>query len=110
MKQPSCKAILVLVLLLHLSGTPAAALQPAAPAVLDEPLTRVVLIEEKAPGPHFIYVEERAFRMSPDAVLEDTNGNPLTLEGLPVPCTARITFYLYGGNRYPYVTRLTLLN
>ncbi len=110
MKHPSCKTILALALLLHLSGAPATALQPAAPPVLEEPLTRVVLIEEKAPGPHFIYVEERAFRMSPDAVMEDVNGNPLTLEALPVPCRARITFYLYGGNRYPYVTRLTLLN
>lgn len=102
-------AILLLAMLVSLIGAPAMALPPA-PSAMDKAETRVVLIEEKAPGPHYIYVKERAFRVEPEATIQDGNGNALTLETLPVPCKARITFYLFGDNRRPYVTRIILLN
>ena len=100
--------VLFLALLLVPAGT-AMALPPAPPA-MEQAETRVVLIEEKAPGAHLIYVNERAFRVEPEAAVLDRDGNPVSFEPLPVPCKARITVTLYGDNRYPYVTKIVCLD
>ncbi|MCF8062746.1 MAG: hypothetical protein K9M82_09540 [Deltaproteobacteria bacterium] len=101
--------ILLLALLLCLPGSAAMALPPAPPG-MEQAETRVVLIEEKAPGAHIIYVNERPFRVLPEAPILDRNGEPARLEGLPVPCKARITVTLYGDNRHPCVTNIVCLD
>jgi hypothetical protein len=110
MKTPSTVDLVagLVLLLIVLPGT-AMALPPAPPA-MDQAEKRVVLIEEKASGPHLIYVNERPFRVVPEAAVLDRDGNPVSFEQLHVPCKARITVTLYGDNRYPHVTEIVRLD
>lgn len=109
-KRKKAVFLLLILALVPLLAPPAAiAHSPALPAQ-DQPETRTVLIQEKATGPRFIYVDERAFRVLPEATIRDGKGDLLTLEDLPIPCKARITYGLPGFNRRPYVLEIIYMD
>ncbi len=66
----------------------------------------VFTIEDKADKYRFIFVGERRFRVSPTATILDYNGESIPLSSLPVPCRAKITYYLFGDNRDPLVEKI----
>jgi hypothetical protein len=109
MKPATPLSIWLLLAVLAVPPGTAVALPPAPPA-MEQAETRTVLIEEKVPGAHLIYVRERAFRVVPEAAILDGNGQPVSLEKLSLPCKARITVTLYGDDRYPHVTRIVCLD
>ena len=66
----------------------------------------VFTIEDKADKYRFIFVGERRFRVSPTATILDYNGESIPLSSLPVPCRAKVTYYLFGDNRDPLVEKI----
>lgn len=66
----------------------------------------VFTIEDKADKYRFIFVGERRFRVSPTATILDYRGESIPLSSLPVPCRAKITYYLFGDNRDPLVEKI----
>ena len=69
-------------------------------------MVKVFTIEDKADKYRFIFVGERRFRVSPTATILDYNGESIPLGYLPVPCRAKVTYYLFGDNRDPLVEKI----
>jgi len=67
---------------------------------------KVFTIEDKADKYRFIFVGERRFRVSPTATILDYNGESIPLSYLPIPCRAKVTYYLFGDNRDPLVEKI----
>jgi hypothetical protein len=65
-----------------------------------------VVIEDKAEKYNLIYVSERPFRVSTSAVILDYNKEKIPLGSLRTPCKAKITYRLFGDNRYPMVQKI----
>jgi len=66
----------------------------------------VVVITDKAEKYNFIYVSERPFRVSTSAVILDYNDEKIPLGSLRTPCKAKISYRLFGDNRYPMVEKI----
>jgi hypothetical protein len=66
----------------------------------------VVVIADKAEKYNLIYISERPFRVSTSAVILDYNKEKIPLGSLRTPCQAKITYRLFGDNRYPMVEKI----
>ena len=66
----------------------------------------VVVIEDKAAKYNLIFVSERPFRVSTSATILDYNKERIPLSSLQTPCKAKITYRLFGDNRYPMVEKI----
>jgi hypothetical protein len=66
----------------------------------------MVVIDDKAEKYNLIFVSERPFRVSTSAVILDYNKEKIPLGSLRTPCQAKITYRLFGDNRYPMVEKI----
>ena len=66
----------------------------------------MVVIKDKAEKYNLIFVGERPFRVSTSAVILDYNKEKIPLSSLRTPCQAKITYRLFGDNRYPMVEKI----
>ena len=80
------------------------------PAIMSEGVSKVILVEidNKVAKYSFIFVGERRFRVSSTTTILDHSRKRITLELLPIPCRAKITYRLFGDNRDPMVEKIQL--
>ena len=71
-------------------------------------MVSMVTINDKADKYNFIFVGERRFRVSHTATILNYRGKSISLRLLPIPCSAEITYHLFGDNRDPLVQKIQL--
>ena len=83
---------------------------PKVPENVAEKLkmVAVVRIDGKSAEYNYIFINERRFRVSPDAEIIDYGGSERPLSWLPTPCRAEITYRMYGDHRHPLVEKIVL--
>ena len=70
--------------------------------------TSEVDIDDKTDKYNAIFVGERRFRVSPTAAILDINKKEIPLSLVPIPCRAKIEYFLFGDHREPLIKSIQL--
>ena len=70
--------------------------------------TSEVDIDAKTDKYNAILVGERRFRVSPTAAILDINKKEIPLSLVPIPCRAKIEYFLFGDHREPLIKSIQL--
>ena len=67
-----------------------------------------VNIDDKTDKYNAIFVGERRFRLSSTVVILDINKKEIPLSLVPIPCRAKIEYFLFGDHREPLIKSIQL--
>jgi hypothetical protein len=74
----------------------------------DELSVRVVSIVTKSADFHYVFIGERRFRVSTSAEIIDRDGREIPLGRLATPCSAEVTYRLFGDHRDPMIYKIRM--